>query len=153
MYIIKNILGTGVEGLIFNKLRLEEGLVYSSNTWCNKNIGLLVIEAYINNNSMDKVLNCIDEVFSMLNDKEFLKNRIDRLKEDLFYSSIRSKDSKYKKLIDFLLKKMEYDYTISQILEKYETLNIDKLINFISRLKLDTVYFYRGNFDEKEKNI
>ena len=102
---------------------------------------------------MDKVLNCIDEVFSMLNDKEFLKNRIDRLKEDLFYSSIRSKDSKYKKLIDFLLKKMEYDYTISQILEKYETLNIDKLINFISRLKLDTVYFYRGNFDEKEKNI
>jgi len=151
--IVKNILGTGVEGLVFKKLRVEEGLVYSSSTWYSKTAGVLVIESYINNNSKDKVLECIKEVVSSLKDKKFLREKLDRLIENLYYSSIREKDSKYRKLSDFALKKIGYDCTSLELLEKYKNLDIDLLLEFIDRLKLDTIYFYRGEFNEEEKDI
>lgn len=146
--LVNDIIGKGVESLIFKKLRVEEGLVYNSSNWSSSKAGLLVVEAYINNNSKDKVIEIIKESFNSLKDKEFLCNRISRLKENIFYTMIREKDSKYTKMIDFIANKIDFIDTSSSMLKKYENIDIDYLIQFIDRLVLDTIYFSRGEFCE-----
>jgi len=84
-----------------------------------------------------------------LKDEVFLKERIDRIIENIYYSSIREKDNKYKKMSDFVSKKTEISYTSSELLNKYRNIDINLLINFIDRLKLDTIYFSRGKFNEE----
>ena len=151
--LIKNILGIGAESLIFKTLRVDSGLVYSCSTWCDSITGLLVIETYINNNSNDIVLDKIKNLIDMLKNKEILRKEIDRVLESLKYSVIRKKDNKNKKLDDFIKYKFKFGFTIEKLIEKYSNLDLDLTIDFINRLVLDTVYFYKGDFNEKNKNI
>ena len=151
--LIKNILGIGAESLIFKTLRVDSGLVYSCSTWCDSITGLLVIETYINNNSSDIVLEKIKNLIDMLKNKEILRKEIYRVLESLKYSVIRKKDNKNKKLDDFIKYKFKFGFTIEKLIEKYSNLDLDLTIDFINRLVLDTVYFYKGDFNEKNKNI
>ena len=151
--LIKNILGIGAESLIFKTLRVDSGLVYSCSTWCDSITGLLVIETYINNNSNDIVLEKIKNLIDMLKNKEILRKEIYRVLESLKYSVIRKKDNKNKKLDDFIKYKFKFGFTIEKLIEKYSNLDLDLTIDFINRLVLDTVYFYKGDFNEKNKNI
>lgn len=151
--LIKNILGIGAESLIFKTLRVDSGLVYSCSTWCDSITGLLVIETYINNNSNDIVLDKIKNLIDMLKNKEILRKEIYRVLESLKYSVIRKKDNKNKKLDDFIKYKFKFGFTIEKLIEKYSNLDLDLTIDFINRLVLDTVYFYKGDFNEKNKNI
>ena len=151
--LIKNILGIGAESLIFKTLRVDSGLVYSCSTWCDSMSGLLVIETYINNNSNDIVLDKIKNLIDMLKNKEILRKEIYRVLESLKYSVIRKKDNKNKKLDDFIKYKFKFGFTIEKLIEKYSNLDLDLTIDFINRLVLDTVYFYKGDFNEKNKNI
>lgn len=151
--LIKNILGIGAESLIFKTLRVDSGLVYSCSTWCDSISGLLVIETYINNNSSDIVLDKIKNLIDMLKNKEILRKEIYRVLESLKYSVIRKKDNKNKKLDDFIKYKFKFGFTIEKLIEKYSNLDLDLTIDFINRLVLDTVYFYKGDFNEKNKNI
>ena len=151
--LIKNILGIGAESLIFKILRVDSGLVYSCSTWCDSITGLLVIETYINNNSNDIVLDKIKNLIDMLKNKEILRKEIYRVLESLKYSVIRKKDNKNKKLDDFIKYKFKFGFTIEKLIEKYSNLDLDLTIDFINRLVLDTVYFYKGDFNEKNKNI
>ena len=151
--LIKNILGIGAESLIFKILRVDSGLVYSCSTWCDSITGLLVIETYINNNSNDIVLEKIKNLIDMLKNKEILRKEIYRVLESLKYSVIRKKDNKNKKLDDFIKYKFKFGFTIEKLIEKYSNLDLDLTIDFINRLVLDTVYFYKGDFNEKNKNI
>ncbi len=151
--LIKNILGIGAESLIFKILRVDSGLVYSCSTWCDSITGLLVIETYINNNSNDIVLEKIKNLIDMLKNKEILRKEIYRVLESLKYSVIRKKDNKNKKLDDLIKYKFKFGFTIEKLIEKYSNLDLDLTIDFINRLVLDTVYFYKGDFNEKNKNI
>lgn len=151
--LIKNILGIGAESLIFKTLRVDSGLVYSCSTWCDSISGLLVIETYINNNSNDIVLEKIKNLIDMLKNKEILRKEIYRVLESLKYSVIRKKDNKNKKLDDFIKYKFKFGFTIEKLIEKYSNLDLDLTIDFINRSVLDTVYFYKGDFNEKNKNI
>lgn len=151
--LIKNILGIGAESLIFKTLRVDSGLVYSCSTWCDSITGLLVIETYINNNSNDIVLDKIKNLIDMLKNKEILRKEIDRVLESLKYSVIRKKDNKNKELDDLIKYKFKFGFTIEKLIEKYSNLDLDLTIDFINRLVLDTVYFYKGDFNEKNKNI
>ena len=151
--LIKNILGIGAESLIFKTLRVDSGLVYSCSTWCDSITGLLVIETYINNNSNDIVLDKIKNLIDMLKNKEILRKEIYRVLESLKYSVIRKKDNKNKKLDDLIKYKFKFGFIIEKLIEKYSNLDLDLTIDFINRLVLDTVYFYKGDFNEKNKNI
>lgn len=147
--VVNNILGKGVESLIFKKLRLEEGLVYSASNWCSNVSGILVIEAYINNESKDRVIEVLNDSLRVLKDENFLMERINRIIDNIYYSSIREKDNKYKKMSDFVAKKTEISYTSAELLSKYKKIDIAYLIDFIDRLTLDTIYFSRGKFNEE----
>ena len=146
--IIKNILSSGTNDLIFNKLRLEENLIYSSHTWCDLKVGLLVVESYINNSSKEKVIKSVKEVIKELKNKEKLNEYLNNLIEDLYYSLIRKKDSRNIVIEDYINEKFEFGYKTDELLKKYKEIKVEDLIAFLDRLKLDTIYFLRGEFDE-----
>ena len=146
--IITKILDSQPNDLVFKKLRNELGLVYSVKTWCNSKVGLLVIESYTNNNSKEEVLMGIESIFEELKDKTLLNNYIQKMIECMKYNLIRSKDSRVKKINDFISKKLKTKYTTEELIKKYENIDLDELLKFIDRLKQDTIYFLRGDFDE-----
>lgn len=146
--IIKNILSYGSNDLVFKKLRTEKNLIYSSDTWCNSRVGLLVVEAYINNNSKEEIIKSVKSVIKSLKGKDKLKIYLDKLIEDIYYELIRQKDSRTIKINDFIGKKFSFSYTTNELIKEYKNINIDNLIEFINRLKLDTIYFLRGEFNE-----
>jgi len=146
--IVKNIMALGSNDLIFKKLRTEKNLVYSANTWCDTRVGLLTVEAYINNESKEEVIKGVKSVIKSLKDKEKLTIYLEKLIEDVYYELIRQKDSRSVAINDFINKKLEFSHTTDELIKKYKNINIDNLIDFINRLKLDTIYFLRGEFNE-----
>lgn len=146
--IVKNILALGSNDLIFKKLRTEQNLVYSSNTWCDSRIGLLTIEAYINNESKEEVIKGVKSVIESLKDKQNLNHYLEKLIDDIYYDLIRKKDSKSAKLNDFINKKLDFSYTTDELIKQYKNIDIDELLDFVNRLTLDTIYFLRGEFNE-----
>lgn len=146
--IIKNILGNEPNDLIFKELRINKKLIYSSSVWMNYNFGLLTIIAAINNKSKNKAINSIQSVINKLKDKQMLLNCIEKLIKIEECNLIKNKDSRVKKLNDFITKKFEFYYTSDEILEILKNLDIDKLIDFLDRLVLDTIYFAKGDFNE-----
>ena len=146
--IVKKILATGSNDLVFKKLRTEKNLIYSSHTWSNARVGLLVIESYINNVSKNEVIESIKELIESLKNKDDLKKYLDKLIEDVYYESIRKKDSRSVKINNYINKKLKMAYTVDELIKKYKQIDIDELINFIDRLVLDTVYYLRGEFNE-----
>ena len=148
--IVKNILAYGSNDLIFKKLRTEKNLIYSSSTWCNTRVGLLTIEAYVNNESKEEVIKAVKKVIKDLKEKDQLSHYLDKLIEDVYYELIRQKDSRTIKLDDFINKKLEFSGTTDELIKKYKNIKIDDLIEFIDRLKLDTIYFLRGEFNENK---
>ncbi len=151
--LIKNILGIGTESLIFKTLRVDSGLVYSCSTWCDTIAGILVIETYINNNSNDIVIDKIKNLIDSLKNKKVLSQEINRVVKSIKNSMIRKKDDKNNKLNDFIKNKFKFGFTTEMLIEEYSNLNLDLFIDFVNRLVLDTIYFYRGEFGEKNKNI
>lgn len=149
--IIKNILGYGSNDLIFKKLRMDKKMIYSSHTWLKKRSGLLVIESYINNSSKDIVIENVKNVIDKLKDKELLSHYLYKLISDLECELIRAKDSRVKKLNDYIDEKFEFGYSLETLLDMYKNdFDLKKLIDLLDRLTLDTIYFLRGEFNEEK---
>ena len=127
--------------------------MYSCSTWCDTIAGILVIEAYINNNSNDIVIDKIKNLIDSLKNKKVLSQEINRVVKSIKNSIIRKKDDKNNKLNDFIKNKFKFGFTTEMLIEEYSNLNLDLFIDFVNRLVLDTIYFYRGEFGEKNKNI
>lgn len=139
----------GSNKLLFKKLRIKENLVYSVSAAANKNIGLYTVVTHIDNNSKDKAIQAINDVFNDLYNKKDLKKYLNKLISNLECIQIRSLDRRTKSLDDFINNKFEFDLTIEKIIDEYKNIDINKFYNFLDRVTLDTVYFLRGEFDGK----
>ena len=148
--IVKNLLGVTPIDLVFKKLRLEKKLVYSCNVWAELSYGLLCISSSINNTSKDVVIESVKEIIEQLKNPKVLKEYMDKLLECMSYDLIRSKDSKQRKFTKFVDRKSELNYSLDELISKYKKVDINKLIDLINRLKLDTIYFLRGEFNEEK---
>ncbi|MBP3635339.1 MAG: insulinase family protein [Bacilli bacterium] len=145
-----NILCSRETNLIFNALRVDNNLIYSYNFGCKSKNAMFFIEAYISKNSKDKTITIIDEMFRNIKNKNKIKEYIDKILVGIEYELIESKDSKYFKLNEFIAKKSESGFTLKEIYNGYKKINIDKFLKFLERVKLDTIYFLRGEANEKE---
>ena len=148
--LIKNFLAHKPIDLVFKKLRMEKQLVYSSDVLSERRYGLLCISTYINNSSKDEVLKSIEEILEGLKSKEKLKEYRLEIINSMNNDLIRRKDSKYKKMYDFIDKRFNVSNTIEDLIIKFKNIDIDKLLDLLDRLTLDTIYFLKGEFNEKE---
>lgn len=134
--------------LIYNELRFKNNLVYSSSEYIYSSNGALVIEAYTNSSSKDKAINIITKKIDELNNSNYIEKLKERVIKKLEYISLTEEDFKYAALSNIINKHLELDITIKERIEKYNKIEPKDIVNFIKRIKLDTVYFLEGEEDE-----
>lgn len=144
------ILNNKENNLIFKALRLKKGLVYSSNVGMYDNYGCIYVNCCTNSDSKEAAISTINEVFASLNDRELLETCIDNLKRSIKVKLIRVKDSRTYELDNFIDNKLESGNSLAVELNKLSRIDIDELLKFIKRIKLDTIYFLRGDKNEKD---
>lgn len=136
--------------LLFKALRLKNNLVYQTGLNFNTNHGLLYIEAYLHKDSKDKAIKIIKDLMISLNNKEKITNYINIILEEMEKQLIRQKDSKYANLNNYINQKLQLSKSLKDKYNFYSHIDIDKFISFLDRIKLDTIYFLRGEEDERK---
>lgn len=149
LILVKNILATPENDLIFKTLRLDNNLVYSSNVNCNARHGAFIISTQLQEKNKEKAINLIKDVMESLKDKEFVKTCIDKLLVGIKYELLSDLDSKFHDLNTRLDKDFSFSDSLEDIYNYYENIDIDKFIQFVDKIKLDTIFFLRGDSNEK----
>lgn len=143
-----SILDSNETNLVFKKLRTENNLIYSYNFERYIRNGMFLIESYIDKNNKDKTISAINEIFDELNDIEFIKDCVSKIIKGIGYHLIEVKDEKYYILDEFIDELFEFNDSLEQLQQYYKELDINEFMKFLNRVKLDTVYFLRGEANE-----
>ena len=141
----------GVEPL-FNRIRIKNNLVYDIHSSINIFYGVITITTSFENSKKDLILKIVQEEISKLqslkNIQRYQKKVIKMVKDNVIYK----KDSKYY-LYDLLINKdIGIGYSEEEILNYYQNLDLIKFIDFLKRLKLDTIYYAKGEEKNENKN-
>ena len=141
----------GVEPL-FNRIRIKNNLVYDIHSSINIFYGVITITTSFENSKKDLILKIVQEEINKLqslkNIQRYQKKVIKMVKDNVIYK----KDSKYY-LYDLLINKdIGIGYSEEEILNYYQNLDLIKFIDFLKRLKLDTIYYAKGEEKNENKN-
>lgn len=146
--LLKNILTSQSTRLLSKKLRDEYNLVYSSSATFYPNFGIFEITAYINPLNKDFALEKILEVMNAIKQRKDLKPLIEKIIRRRKTILIRSLDNKYSILTNEIYKKLDIAYTDKESYDLLTKVTEEDLLEFLSRLKLDTIYFLKEMQDE-----
>ena len=146
--LLKNILTSQSTRLLSKKLRDEYNLVYSSSATFYPNFGIFEITAYINPLNKDLALEKILEVMNDIKQEKELRPLIEKIIRRRKTSLIRSLDNKYSILTNEIYKKLDIAYTDKESYDLLTKVTEEDLLEFLSRLKLDTIYFLKEMQDE-----
>ena len=146
--LLKNILTSQSTRLLSKKLRDEYNLVYSSYATFYPNFGIIEITAYINPLNKDLALEKILEVMNDIKQEKELRPLIEKIIRRRKTILIRSLDNKYSILTNEIYKKLDIAYTDKESYDLLTKVTEEDLLEFLSRLKLDTIYFLKEMQDE-----
>ena len=146
--LLKNILTSQSTRLLNKKLRDEYNLVYSSSATFYPNFGIFEITAYINPKNKDLALEKILEVMNDIKQEKEIKSLIEKITRRRKTILIRSLDNKYSILTNEIYKKLDIAYTDKESYDLLTKVTEEDLLEFLSRLKLDTIYFLKEMQDE-----
>ena len=146
--LLKKLLTSQSTRLLNKKLRDEYNLVYSSNVTFYPNFGILEITAYINPLNKDLALEKILEVMNDIKQEKELRPLIEKIIRRRKTILIRSLDNKYSILTNEIYKKLDIAYTDKESYDLLTKVTEEDLLEFLSRLKLDTIYFLKEMQDE-----
>ena len=146
--LLKKLLTSQSTRLLNKKLRDEYNLVYSSNVTFYPNFGIFEITAYINPLNKDLALEKILEVMNDIKQEKELRPLIEKIIRRRKTILIRSLDNKYSILTNEIYKKLDIAYTDKESYDLLTKVTEEDLLEFLSRLKLDTIYFLKEMQDE-----
>ncbi len=146
--LLKNILTSQSTRLLNKKLRDEYNLVYSSSATFYPNFGIFEITAYVNPKNKDLALEKILEVMNDIKQGKEIKSLIEKITRRRKTILIRSLDNKYSILTNEIYKKLDIAYTDKESYDLLTKVTEEDLLEFLSRLKLDTIYFLKEMQDE-----
>ncbi len=144
--IINKLLTSESTNLLFNKLRVEEGLVYSVDTINSSRFNVFEIFAFTSANNLDKVKNKILEVINDLKKEELINSLLEKLKEEYKLSLISKKNYQNDLLNDVMNEYFEMIPPQKQRTKNMLNSNTKDIIDLVNRMKLDLCFMV------KEKN-
>lgn len=148
LILLCNILNNSSINLIFKKLRTENNLIYSHDFSRYSRYGMFFIAAFIAKENKEKTINVIKNLLEEIKNEKLIEECIKKITKKNEYQLIELKDSKYyefDKNIDSLL---EFDISLEELNEKFKNIDIKEFIKFLDKVKLDTIYFLRGEVNE-----
>lgn len=148
LMLLSDILNDRSTNLVFKTLRIKNNLIYSYNLLSYSRYGMFFIESYIEKNNKEKTIEVINELMNELKNEKLIKDCISKIIEELEYNLIETKDSKYYEFNKFIDNLLDTRKSLETIYETYQNIDINEFMRFLNRVKLDTVYFLRGEVDE-----
>ncbi|MFA5602674.1 MAG: insulinase family protein [Bacilli bacterium] len=149
MYTVVNLFSSQSAGLIRKNLRDEAGLVYGAWSQAEYSFGLITITALINSKTKKQALKQIDAAFNDIQNEKIitplLKNIVDRCRLNLLWGL----DDKKQIMSNNIKNILGYDYTDQKKYDKLKKIKPIDVIEFVKRMKLDLIYFLKGEENGK----
>lgn len=134
---------------LYKKLRIDNNLIYDASSRIDKDYGILEISVSLNVSKKDIVLKLIEECFQELQYKNNLKKYVDEAINNFKLFLKRHAEYRQDKMSDRISKDLKLDSYSASDLKMYQEVDIDLFANYISKLKLDTIYLAEGELDER----
>lgn len=134
---------------LYKKLRIDNNLIYDASSRIDKDYGILEIFVSLNVSKKDIILKLIEECFQELQDKNNLKKYVDEAINNFKLFLKRHAEYRQDKMSDRISKDLKLDSYSAFDLKMYQEVDIDLFANYISKLKLDTIYLAEGELDER----
>lgn len=129
-------------------LRDRDKLVYTASSDYNVCHGLFIIHAQIYREKYEVAKQTIFEIIKRLQDVSFLSPKIESIKERKRINLERQKDSFSSLIADFRMKYFQTGYPLNEEYEILKKITPEEFVDFVKRLKLDTIYYLEGSKDE-----
>lgn len=149
LMIIRRMLDSNVSPRLENKLREEAKIVYSASVDSYSHFGLLYVDCGFDKKFKDNAIQKVKETLSEISDKKIIEECLVKLKEQQQYQLLRSLDSKYYDIGEFIDGYFGVEMTFEEEIKALALLQPETIQELLSRLKLDLVYFLRGDEDGK----
>lgn len=143
------ILNSQSSQVLFEYLRTKENLVYTAMASCYFDYGVLFITAQIYRDKKEKTIKTIKEVMQKLEDENFIKERLEKIKERKRINLERQKDTMSTIMGDFIDDYFRYRDSLAFEYEKIKVVTEKDIVAFVKRLHLDTIYYLEGTHDGK----
>lgn len=139
--IIVNILNAQENNLVFDMLRVKNGLVYDAYVSSGISYGMFTIEAFIEDTNKDKVVELINEVMSYLHDKEKLTKYLEKLIAAYKVDLLREEDGLYTELNNRINNDLDIKTTSGTYNEMLK-IKVEDIIAFLDRIvETNTIFF------------
>jgi predicted Zn-dependent peptidase len=152
-YILNTLLGGGMSSRLFQKVREEQGLVYSIYSDLNpySDTGALCVYAGTSRDSAPKVVQSVLDEFKKLKDETIPADELERVKDQLKGSLMLSLESSTSRMSNLARQDMYFDRFIDQdeIIQRVEQVSVDDvraLANEIFKSELIAITLL-GNLD------
>lgn len=149
LYMIEDLLSSQSSNLLSKELREKEEIVYTTYASGYSHTGALILSANIHRNNKEKAILGMKRVLEKLKDKEKIEPLMENIKERVYLSTLREKDSKVSLFNDFIREYFGYGYSRQTEYEKMNKVTSEDVCHMIERLQLDTTYYLEGVKDGK----
>ena len=142
------ILGSMNNSILFVNVREKNSLCYSVISYLHKMVPALTIECGISAKNYDKTLSVIKKSVKLMNDKKEIErlyrnaiNTINLSLNDIYDSVDRIMDV-------YLYREIDNTDGIEEKRAKYNSVTVDDIVKLNSKMKLNTVLFMEGKYEE-----
>ena len=142
------ILGSMNNSILFVNVREKNSLCYSVISYLHKMVPALTIECGISAKNYDKALSVIEKSVKLMSNKEEIeklyKNAINTINlslNDIYDNVDRIIDS-------FLYREFDNPDSIEEKRLKFNSVSIDNIVDLSKKIKLNTVLFMEGKYEE-----
>ena len=147
--IINDILNGSCD-LCMEILREKYGLVYSSGANISYTGSYLVVRAKIDKNNKQKLIDAVDEMIKIIQDKDKLKSLLKSAKESIkneYYLLSEDRNSMIYKIDDYVSGIFK-DFDDTKFVQEIDKVDVDKVISYTKSLKRKNIFMYRGDLNE-----
>lgn len=146
--LLRFLLSSQSSWILKDYLRTREKLVYTASSDFSSYYGLFYITAQIYREKKDKTIETIKEMMQRLEDKDFLSEKLEKVKERKRVNLERQKDTISSYMNDLQHSYFGYAPTFLEEYERIKKITAEDLISFVKRMHLDTIYYLEGSKDE-----
>ena len=147
--LVGSLLRNSTTNLLFNKLRIEEGLVYSADVLTKSRYGLLELRAFMDDDKLEYAKDKMLEIINDLKNERKINPLLKILNEDYKVGMIEDKDDNTY-LLDIIMDQYFHIGTSSKkAYKKRKRCKAKDISKLVKRLKLDTILYVKENKNAK----
>lgn len=146
LVILSMILGGGSYSEAYKRIREEKGLIYYVDCSYDKRRGTISFVMEIDKNNYDIILEILNEIIKDFQTGQFDQTLLDKAFSEIS-NTIYKENDRISSICSVICDELDHfePLTTQEILDKYLATTKDDIISVANKMRLDTIYFLRGD--------